>query len=543
MLKRAWKPILGTAVVVGTPTYIYYRYYSTKRQGREIFDIPVRVRGSDGKPTTISHSVNMISKEQLEARLKEHMEAVITPRPNGITWKHTTAYLASNDPIEDANANKIIERDPSEHSPAGDLVFYAVMDGHGGPNTSRLLSKVLLPAVALELHSLINEPASYLPKAGLLQNWKAYIWPTTTVTKHFDADPTYISLAIQTAFANLDSEIINAPLRIIAEELSKPDVSKNTVPDLSQHPMAMATMLPAMSGSCALMALFDTAHDNLYVACTGDCRAVAGVWEESVDGTGSWRTDVLTEDQTGRNPNELARMQSEHPADERDTVIMRGRVLGGLEPTRAFGDARYKWSREIQELLSWVFLKGNNESMRATPALLKTPPYVTPRPVVTHRKLSLHSSSSDPNSPKSKLRFLVLATDGLWDQLSSEEVVSLVGGHLQGLKGIVPKSDLQTLVPTSSGKTVEGKDKRSRNSKKGGSWAFADENLSTHLIRNAFGGGDEVRLRQLLSIPAPYARNYRDDVTCTVVYWEDGQENEAKTTTFSVEQKGTKAKL
>lgn len=43
-------------------------------------------------------------------------------------------------------------------------------------------------------------------------------------------------------------------------------------------------------------------------------------------------------------------MQSEHPADEANTVIMRGRVLGGLEPSRAFGDARYKWSREAQAM-------------------------------------------------------------------------------------------------------------------------------------------------------------------------------------------------
>lgn len=55
------------------------------------------------------------------------------------------------------------------------------------------------------------------------------------------------------------------------------------------------------------MALFDTAHRNLYVACTGDSRAVAGVWEETEDGKGIWRVDVLSEDQTGRNPNELRR--------------------------------------------------------------------------------------------------------------------------------------------------------------------------------------------------------------------------------------------
>jgi len=55
------------------------------------------------------------------------------------------------------------------------------------------------------------------------------------------------------------------------------------------------------------MAVFDTAHRDLYVACTGDSRAVAGVWEKTVDGAGHWRVEVLTEDQTGRNPNELKR--------------------------------------------------------------------------------------------------------------------------------------------------------------------------------------------------------------------------------------------
>ena len=53
--------------------------------------------------------------------------------------------------------------------------------------------------------------------------------------------------------------------------------------------------------------MFDTAHRNLYVAIAGDSRAVAGVWEQTPDGSGFWRVDVLTDDQTGRNPNELRR--------------------------------------------------------------------------------------------------------------------------------------------------------------------------------------------------------------------------------------------
>ena len=60
------------------------------------------------------------------------------------------------------------------------------------------------------------------------------------------------------------------------------------------------------------MALFDTAHQNLYVACTGDSRAVAGIYEETEDGKGSWRVEVLSEDQTGRNPSELKRYDTVH---------------------------------------------------------------------------------------------------------------------------------------------------------------------------------------------------------------------------------------
>jgi pyruvate dehydrogenase phosphatase len=37
-------------------------------------------------------------------------------------------------------------------------------------------------------------------------------------------------------------------------------------------------------------------------------------------------------------------MRREHPGEE-NTVIMRGRVHGGLQPTRAFGDASYKWTQ------------------------------------------------------------------------------------------------------------------------------------------------------------------------------------------------------
>jgi len=173
--------------------------------------------------------------------------------------------------------------------------------------------------------------------------------------------------------------------------------------------------------------------------------------------------------------------------------------------------------------------------MRRWPGPLKTPPYVTAKPEVTHTTLSIPAlSPGSASSDKSTLRFLVLATDGLWDQLSSQDVVALVGGHLAGLKGSIPKSDLPKLVPTSTGTAaVEGKSERRELVE--GAWAFVDDNPGTHLIRNALGGANNYELRRMMSIPAPHSRSHRDDITVTVVWWEEGKEGGANTTTLNVD--------
>jgi len=172
-----------------------------------------------------------------------------------------------------------------------------------------------------------------------------------------------------------------------------------------------------------------------------------------------------------------------------------------------------------------AFIASTGKTIRPAPAGLKTPPYVIATPVVTHRKLSLPEPGSPERKPSSSLKFLVLATDGLWDELSSEQVVALVGGYFAGLKGTVSKSSLSARVPTTSGSpTVQGKEKVKEGAQKG-SWAFVDNNVSAHLIRNALGGGDEDGLRKILSIPAPHSRRWRDDITVTVVWWEEAQES------------------
>lgn len=79
---------------------------------------------------------------------------------------------------------------------------------------------------------------------------------------------------------------------------SPPDA---TSPTPAQTFVALAE--PAQAGGCAISAVVDAENDDLYVALTGDCRAVAG-WQ---DREGKWRCDVLSEDQMGENPREVAR--------------------------------------------------------------------------------------------------------------------------------------------------------------------------------------------------------------------------------------------
>jgi len=86
-----------------------------------------------------------------------------------------------------------------------------------------------------------------------------------------------------------------------------------------------------IAGSCAVAAHIDGPH--LHVANTGDCGAVLGIQEDD----GSWTAKVMSVTHSTDNKTERRRLHAEHP-NEKGTVIKDGRVLGILEPTRAFGD-------------------------------------------------------------------------------------------------------------------------------------------------------------------------------------------------------------
>jgi pyruvate dehydrogenase phosphatase len=91
-----------------------------------------------------------------------------------------------------------------------------------------------------------------------------------------------IQLAIEKAFIDLDDSIIN-----------------NYVNSAQNNGIALEEkiryMQLAMSGSCALLSLYDPMTNTLYTACTGDSRATLGA--QNSDGT--WVPVELSKDQKG----------------------------------------------------------------------------------------------------------------------------------------------------------------------------------------------------------------------------------------------------
>ncbi|KAL8739899.1 MAG: hypothetical protein Q9190_007339, partial [Brigantiaea leucoxantha] len=315
-----------------------------------------------------SQQVEMLTPEQATAKLRRTEESHLINRGRGVL-RYDLVQLPSNNPIEDDHAEKLIEipaslsptngTDSRGSSSSSDWMFWGVFDGHSGWTTSAKLRQSLIPFVARELNSAYR---SSTPPS-----------------------PTAIDAAIKKGFVSCDHEIVNASVAAVSKANSK---------------RAAAELLaPALSGSCALLSFYDARSSLLRIACTGDSRAVLGRKADN----GLWSAVPLSEDQTGGTPSEISRLRAEHP--DEPYVVSKGRILGALEPSRAFGDASYKWARDVQERIKAQFFG------RTPPALLKTPPYVTAEPVISTTHIQPERGD-----------FLVLATDGLWEMLTNEEV-------------------------------------------------------------------------------------------------------------------------
>ncbi|MCJ1403481.1 hypothetical protein MMC11_006704 [Xylographa trunciseda] len=452
--------------------------------GDIVGDQPLTKESGDGRLV-----VEMYTPDQATEKLRQNEESYAVGRGHGVV-RYDVVQLASNHPIEDDHAEKIVTvpqdiTTAPDGSLASDWMFWGVFDGHSGWPTSAKLRQALISYVVRELNTTY--------KAALTN-------PSFT-----HPSPESIDKAIKSAFLRLDHEIVHESV----EKVTKLGNSKRVAAEL---------LAPALSGSCALLSFYDSKSKLLRVACTGDSRAVLGRRGPS----GKWTALPLSEDLTGGTPSEIARLKAQHPGEE--YVTHKGRILGALEPSRAFGDAIYKWSRETA-----LRLKSDFFGRTPSPYLI-TPPYVTAEPVVT-------TTQVEPNRGD----FLVMATDGLWECLTNEEVIGLVGQWMdtqakdsQGASKKSWFSHTDSSLPVEkggvNGKKGDGQRAPIRQDQwhvGGGDERFVveDKNVATHLIRNALGGKDRDMVCALLTLPSPYARRYRDDLTVEVIFFGEGDKS------------------
>ncbi|KAI8894434.1 phosphatase 2C-like domain-containing protein [Globomyces pollinis-pini] len=344
--------------------------------------------------------------------------------------------LPSNNPMEDYHSEHIFN----------DGILLGIYDGHGGAECGKLVMDYMATYVS---HHISKPIPNGVKKAD------------------------HIKKAMKDAFIELDKDKINGS---ITTKASWFNLFERTQTDYQN---ILKSLRAAASGSCAMVAYVD--DTDIYVASAGDCRAVLGRNRNySKDGMQLYEAIDLSNDHTTMNPEEYRRILNEHPGEE-ETVVWRNRVLGGLQPTRSIGDARYKWPLNIQEIiLPHLYPNG----LRYIPKNYHTPPYVTAEPEVIHYQ----RDSADS--------FLILACDGLWDELSSSKSVDIVG------------------------KLLEDKYK--------GNYATT---LMNAALSGADSGGkleDPTRIQHHLSISAPYSRRYRDDMTINVVHLGKTIEAEGK---------------
>lgn len=376
----------------------------------------------------------------------------------------------SNEPCEDYYALGTAPG-PGEKS----WNFWSVMDGHAGRHTAFFLQWTLIPQLSAAL----------------------------------------LGLPITSSSAEVEDTIKQTFLRIDKQIMDSARTAANWFP--AANAAAVAALAPAMSGSCALLAAFDPEKSTLRVACTGDSRAVLGRWDASVN---AYTCIPLSIDQTGFNQKEVDRINEAHPDEPSILDPKSGRLLG-LAVTRAFGDHRWKWENEFIKTCQYKFW-GTAPRPNSS-----TPPYLTAEPEITETRIV----QADGTSP-AKSDFLILASDGLWDRISSDHAVQCVQSWLKAKQRgsgsvsndprlvsrppILPSPFAQepgVTVDIEAGIDVDWKATPEY-------FAIEDENAAVCLARNAMGGTRRNLFLGILSVPSPLVRNAVDDTTVMVVFFD-----------------------
>mmetsp|Transcript_18139 Transcript_18139/g.17835 ORF Transcript_18139/g.17835 Transcript_18139/m.17835 type:complete len:227 (+) Transcript_18139:563-1243(+) len=162
----------------------------------------------------------------------------------------------------------------------------------------------------------------------------------------------------------------------------------------------------AYVGACALVSVIK--GNKLYVAQAGDSEAVLIRRKEG----GEFESIKVCKAYTCNDPDEQKRLKAEFP---KEPSIVKCRsptacyVKGSLMPSRALGDFRLK-HKELN------FHNKSPEYGYRQPFRVHDGPYITHKPDI--RAFDLTKDDA----------FLILASDGLWDEMKVEEVPEVIKG-------------------------------------------------------------------------------------------------------------------
>ncbi|XP_052815432.1 pyruvate dehydrogenase [acetyl-transferring]-phosphatase 1, mitochondrial-like [Mya arenaria] len=377
--------------------------------------------------------------------------------------------------------------------------IFGVFDGHAGGECAQLISERIFSYIAVML-----SPYSILEKIQ-----KEELNPCHDLTFRFNHKGSYYNSHMDKRYKAALQKLANDLLESPNHDCSKEDLLKGAFMRLDHDLLAecipkegqddlidLECLSLAFTGSCANIAYIH--GRNVYVANTGDCRAIIGQQNHK----GEWLPVALSKDHDVNNANEVQRIYNQHPGEE-STVIRNGRLLGDLAPLRAFGNARYKWPARVMKHILNICFNPNAISVYGDHLIPKNyhrPPYLTAEPEVIHHALT-------PND-----KFLVLASDGLSEYLDPQKVIDYVAEHMEERQIMtnfsLPREDI----------TIKEINKLLKDRKKSLVQKKEDENVATHLLRMALGP-DHTSLSQHLSLSEDEVKHYRDDITITVVYF------------------------
>ncbi|XP_070575776.1 pyruvate dehydrogenase [acetyl-transferring]-phosphatase 1, mitochondrial-like [Ptychodera flava] len=438
----------------------------------------------------------ILSPSEVSKKLRQNeMSFNLNPYEGGIVTSFDTNQLASNAPVEDRRAASKCLR-------TGGLL-YGVFDGHAGTACAQVVSERLFEYIAVSLlpydrlveinDALINRrqslqlvkwyrnPNDYLSEESL-EGYRKSLFRFVTDSLKMNVEDEDIFDALELAFLRLDEDISSEAKAFLS---GRSTLYQDAV-DVVQ------------SGSCSCVAYINGV--DIYVANVGDSRAVLG---RKTDGsTSGWVAKALSHRHNGHNQLELERIKRAHPNNESNFVIKNGRLLAELAPLRAFGDVRYKWTvSNLKAFPNWHRLVTKH---------YYSPPYLTASPEVIHHRVS----------PQDK--FLIIATDGLWDVMTKEKAVQLIGDHISGKETLEPFRRKETTGKRRQ--TLTDINKKLKERAVGLASRPIDENVATHLIRHALGDTEHgicsVKLSESLSLPDGEARAHRDDITIYVIFFD-----------------------